>query len=107
MQIGILNLNHFLHAAGGKARFACKSFVVAKISTDWTPAFMKENFHNFRTSDDIDMKLEPVTKLGKRNNMMSKKFKGDVMSENCEAIVNFSIYGQLEPSGSRIPDANL
>ena len=38
---------------------------------------------------------------------MSKKFEGDVMSENCEAIVNFSIYGQLEPSGNRIPDANL
>ena len=27
----------------------------------------KENCHNSRTSDDIDMKLGPVTKLGKRN----------------------------------------
>ena len=72
MQLVILNLNHFLHAAGGKARFACKSFAVAKIFTDWAPAFMKENCHNFRTSDDIDMKLEPVTKLGKRQYNVKK-----------------------------------
>ena len=27
----------------------------------------KENYHNSRTSDNVDMKLEPVTKLDKRN----------------------------------------
>ena len=27
----------------------------------------KENSHNFRTGNDIDMKLRPVTKIDKRN----------------------------------------
>ena len=34
---------------------------------------MKENCHNFRASDNIDMKLGAVAKLDKRNKM-SKKF---------------------------------
>ena len=40
---------------------------------------IKENCHNSRTSDDVDMKLGPVTKLGKRNKTTSKKFDVDVM----------------------------
>ena len=40
---------------------------------------MKENFHNFRTSDDIYMKLGPVNTLAKRNKTTSKKFNHDVM----------------------------
>ena len=38
----------------------------------------KENCHNSRTSDDIDMKLGPVTKLDKRKKT-SKKIDDDVM----------------------------
>ena len=34
---------------------------------------IKETCHNFRTSDDIDMKLVPEIKLDKRNKTMSKK----------------------------------
>ena len=34
---------------------------------------MKRNCHNSRTSDDIDMKLRPVTKPDKRNKKLSKK----------------------------------
>ena len=30
-------------------------------------SLIKENCHNSRTSDEIDMKLGPVTKLDKRN----------------------------------------
>ena len=41
------------------------------------------------------MKLRPVTKLDKRNKMTSKKFGQDVMSENCDVIVIFPIYGQF------------
>ena len=41
------------------------------------------------------MKLGPVTKLGKENTARSKKIKDDVMSENCEVIRNFLIYGQF------------
>ena len=33
---------------------------------------LKENCHNSRTSDDIDMKLGPVTILDKRNKTMLK-----------------------------------
>ena len=36
------------------------------------------------------MKLEPVTKLDKRNKTTSKKFDDDVMSENCNVIAIFS-----------------
>ena len=41
------------------------------------------------------MKLGPVTKLDKRNKTTSKKFDDDVMSENCDVIVIFSIYDQF------------
>ena len=33
---------------------------------------IKENCHNSRTSNDIDMNIGPVTKLGKRNTAMPK-----------------------------------
>ena len=41
------------------------------------------------------MKLGPVTKLHKRNKTMSKKANGNVMSENCDNVVFFPIYGQF------------
>ena len=41
------------------------------------------------------MKLEPVTKLNKRNKAMPKKLGDDVMSSNCDLIVIFVIYGQF------------
>ena len=41
------------------------------------------------------MKLGPVTKLEKRNKTTSKKFFDDVVSENCDVIVIFTIYGQF------------
>ena len=41
------------------------------------------------------MKLGPVTKLDKRNKTTSKKFDVDVMSENCDVIVIFRIFGQF------------
>ena len=55
---------------------------------------IKENCHNSRTSDDIDMKLEPVTKLDKRNKTTSKKIDDEVMLENCDVFVIFPFYGQ-------------
>ena len=36
-------------------------------------SLIKRNCHNFRTSDDIDMKLGPVTKLDKKDKTTSKK----------------------------------
>ena len=67
------------------------------ISDFWisSQSLIKENCHNSRTSDDIGMKLGPRTKLDKRKKTTSKKFDDDAMSENCDVIVNFSIYGQF------------
>ena len=52
------------------------------------------------------MKLGPVTKLDKRNKTTSKKFDDDVMSENCDVIAIFPIYGQFgaiwKPDSGRI-----
>ena len=56
-------------------------------------SLIKENCHNSRTSDDIDMKLGPVTKLDKRNKTTSKKIDVDVMSANYDVIVIFQIFG--------------
>ena len=50
------------------------------------------------------MKLEPVTKLDKSNKTMSKNFDDEVMSENCDVIVTFQIFGNLEQFGGRCPD---
>ena len=49
------------------------------------------------------MKLEPVTKLNKKNKTMSKNFDEDVMSENCDVIDIFPIYDQFGPI--RKPDS--
>ena len=53
----------------------------------------KENRYNSRASEDIEMKLGPVTKLDNRNNTTSKQFDDDVMSKNCDVITIFLIYG--------------
>ena len=41
--------------------------------SDFGQSLIKENCHNSRTSDDINMKLGPVPKLDKKNKTMSKK----------------------------------
>ena len=41
------------------------------------------------------MKLGSVTKLDKINKTTSIKFVGDVISENCDVIIIFLIYGQF------------
>ena len=52
------------------------------------------------------MKLGPITKLDKRNKTTSNKFDDDVMSEYCDVIVIFPIYGQFgairKPDSGRI-----
>ena len=69
-------------------------------------SFIKENCRTFRTGNDIDMKIEPVTKLEKKNMATSIKVNNDVISTNCVAIVVFRIYGQfraiLNPDSGRI-----
>ena len=57
-------------------------------------SMMKENCHNSRTSNDIDMELGPVTKIDKRNTVILKKFDNDLILANCDVIVIFPIYGK-------------
>ena len=64
---------------------------------------MKENCHNSRTSDNINMKIGPVTKVAKRSKTTSKIFHDDVVSANCDVIVIFPIYGQF--GAIRMPDS--
>ena len=47
-------------------------------------SLIKENCHNSRTSDDIYMKLGPVTERDRRNKTALKKVDDDFMSQNCE-----------------------
>ena len=67
-------------------------------------SLIKENCHNSRTSDDIDMKYGPVTKLDKRKKTTPK----NLTLTSCQKIVtSFSFFGflaNLEQSGGRIPD---
>ena len=65
-------------------------------------SFIKEKFHNCRTSHDIDMKLGSVTKLDKRHKKTSRKVDVDVMSENCDVIVIFGFLANLKQSGGWI-----
>ena len=55
-------------------------------------SLIKENCHNSGTSDDIHMKVGPVTKTNKKSKTTSKKFDVDVISENCDIIVSFQIF---------------
>ena len=41
------------------------------------------------------MDMKPITKLDKRNKTTSNKVDDDAMSENCDAIAIFLIYGQF------------
>ena len=58
-------------------------------------SLIKENCHNSRTSDDIDMKLGTVTKLDKKNIATSEKFVDDVLLASCDVIVILLINGQF------------
>ena len=68
-------------------------------------SLIKGNCHNSRTSEDIDMKVGPVTKPDKRNKTTSKI----LMLVSCWNIVTslpfFQFTANLEQSGSRILDA--
>ena len=73
--------------------------ILGKTQTELFPisgqSLIKENFHNSRTSDDIDMNLGPVIKLDKRNKTTSKKSDADFLSKNCDVNVIFWIFSQF------------
>ena len=41
------------------------------------------------------MKLGAITKIDKRNNITSTKLSNDILSENCDVIIIFRIFGQF------------
>ena len=57
-------------------------------------SLLKENYHNPKTYDDIDVKLGPAFQLDKRNKSKPKKIDNDVIPANCDVIDVFLIYGQ-------------
>ena len=69
-------------------------------------SLMKGNCHNSRTSDNIDLKLGQVTRIGKRNTTTSKKIDKDFMPANCDVIVicpNYGKFGAIQkPDSGRI-----
>ena len=67
-------------------------------------SLIEENCHNSRASDDIDMKLEPVSKLDKKNKTTQKKIDNDVMSKIVTSSPFFAFLSNLEQSGGRILD---
>ena len=66
--------------------------------------FIEENCHNSRTSNDIDVKLGPVTKLEKKNTAISKKSDDSVLSEFMTSLSLFGFIANLKQFRSRRPD---
>ena len=58
-------------------------------------SLIKENCHNSRTSDDIDMKVGPVTKLYKKNKTTSKKLAMKSCLQTVTSWSFLSVYDQF------------
>ena len=67
-------------------------------------SLIKENCDNSRTSDDIDMKLRPVTKLDRRNKTTSKNVTLTLCRKIVTLLLFFGFLANLEQSGGRITD---
>ena len=76
--------------------FSCKFSVIVSLILD--NPFLVPLLCKF-----TNLKLGPVTKLDKKNKTTSKKFDVDVMSESCDVIVVFRIFGQF--GAFRRPDS--
>ena len=61
-------------------------------------------FHNSGASDDIDMKLGPVTKLDNRNKTTLKNLTLTSCRKILTSLSFFRFFANLEQSGGRIPD---
>ena len=77
--------------------------ILGKTHDLWS-TLMKENCHNSRTSDDIDIKLGSVTKIDRRNKKMSKKLTLTSCQQIVTSLLFFWFIADLEQSGSWTPD---
>ena len=71
---------------------------------DFWSIFIKENYHNSRTSNDIDREPGPITKLDKRYTATSKKFTMTPCRQILMSLPIFQFMANLEQSRSRNPD---
>ena len=69
-------------------------------------SLIKENCYNSRTSDDIGMKLGPVTKLDKRNRTTSMTLTMTLCRQIVTSLSFFGFLTNLEQSGGRTPDTD-
>ena len=76
---------------------------VFPISGFLVKSFINKNCYNFRTSNDIDMKLASLPKPENRNTMRLKMFGSDFILVNHDDIAIFP--ANLEEPESRIPNA--
>ena len=68
-------------------------------------SLIKENCQNFRTSDDIDIKLGSVIKPDKKKKGLQKKLTMSHVGELEHHYHYSDLLANSEQSGSRIPDA--
>ena len=68
-------------------------------------SFIKGICHNSRTSDDIDMKLGPVTNLTRKTKQRQKSLTITPCVKNVTPLSFFQFTASLEQSGSQILDA--
>ena len=66
---------------------------------------LNKNCHNSRTSNDVDFKLGPVTKLDKRNTIRSINFTMTSDQQILKSLSFFQFMANLGQSRSRILDA--
>ena len=66
---------------------------------------IKENCHNSRISNNFDMKLEPVTKLDKRNTAMLKKLTMMPCWQIVTSLCFFQFMDNLKQTKSCVPKA--
>ena len=81
----IINMKPLIHLYF----FITLLITTSKLPSPFTQSALKENCYSSRTSDDIDMKLGPVTKLDKKNKTLSKKFDNDVMSAGQSSTASY------------------
>ena len=87
-KFGIPNLPHST-GFGRHSYRGLSNFQISSLSS------VNKNWHDTRISNDVNMKLGPMTKLGKRNTAMSKKIDDDDMSASYDVIDIVFFYGQF------------
>ena len=68
-------------------------------------SLIKQNCHKSRTSDDIDMKLGPVTKVDTSNETTSKRLAVKPCRQVLTSLSFFQFMTNFEPSQIHIPEA--